>query len=82
MNKRIKAEEKFYEAVEMMCRTGMDPLHFMLSFVSGYMDGKQCDEYAHNFEHRKMTITLSGHDDKPKLTLIKGGDDGESNVPA
>ena len=82
MNKRIKAEEKFYEAVEMMCRTGMDPLHYMLSFVSGYMDGKQRDEHVHRFDNRTMTITLAEDGLKPKLTLIEGGNDGESNVPA
>lgn len=81
MTRRSKAEDKFAEAVDMMYRTGIDPLNYMLSFVSGFMDAKQCDAYTHNFEERKMIITLFDHDDKPKLTLIRGGNDGEDEFP-
>lgn len=82
MTRKSQAEDKFAEAIEMMYRTGIDPLNYLLSYVSGYMDAKQCDEYIHNFENRRMTITLSEHGDKPKLTLIQGGSDGEENIPA
>ena len=82
MARRSKAEDKFAEALDMMHRTGIDPLNYMLSYVMGFMEAKQRDEYVHNFEQRRMTITLSDYDDKPKLTLIKGDKHGEDNVPA
>jgi len=80
MARANKAYEKMEQALDMMHRSGADPLNYMLSYVMGFMDAGDKTEYIHEFEKKKMTITLSDY--RPKLTLVKGEADGENDVPA
>lgn len=70
--RKSQAEKKFGEAIDALCSCGEDPINYALSYVWGRMAAAQRDEYIHEFESKRVTVTLSDYDDeRPRLTLVK-----------
>ncbi|MBP0998453.1 hypothetical protein J8629_15480 [Serratia fonticola] len=59
MSKLKKAEKKFVEAMELLQASGEEPVNYVLGYILGCMDVSKRIEYVHEFEHIRMTITLS-----------------------
>ena len=70
MARLSKAEQKYTEAIQMLRNSGADPLDYALSYVMGNMDTKRLTEYVHEFEEKRVTVTLSDYD-RPKLELVR-----------
>ncbi len=70
--RKSQAEKKFSEALDALWTCGEDPINYALSYVWGRMDRSQRNEYVHEFEAKRVTVTLSDYDDeRPRLTLVK-----------